>query len=72
MKIIYPIVYAFFYVLSLLPFWILYGISNVLYLLVYYVIRYRRRVVRQNLISSFPEKDEKELKSIEKGFYHFL
>ena len=32
MKIIYPIVYAFFYVLSLLPFWALYGISYCLYL----------------------------------------
>lgn len=71
-KIIYPIVHAFFYVLSLLPFWALYGISNGLYYLVYYVIRYRRRMVRQNITSSFPEKDEKEIKSIEKGFYRFL
>ena len=72
MKIIYPIVYAFFYVLSLLPFWALYGISYCLYFLVYYVVRYRRRVVRQNITSSFPEKDKKELRSIERGFYHFL
>ncbi len=72
MKIIYPIVRAFFYMLSLLPYWLLYLISDCLYFLIYHVIRYRRRVVRQNITSSFPEKGEKELRSIERGFYHFL
>lgn len=72
MKIIYPIAHAFFYVLSLLPFRVMYVISDGLYFLLYYLIRYRRRVVRQNITSSFPEKNEKEVKRIEKGFYHFL
>lgn len=41
-------------------------------MLLYHVARYRRRVVSKNLTSSFPEKDEAELRKIERGFYHFL
>lgn len=36
----------------------------------YYVVRYRLKVVRKNLRNSFPEKDPQTLKSIEKKFYH--
>jgi len=43
-----------------------------LYLLIYYVIRYRLKVVRKNLKSSFPEKNNEELYLIERDFYkHF-
>ena len=72
MNILYPIIYGFFYLFSLLPFRILYGISDCLYLLIYHIVGYRKRVVRNNLTSSFPEKDIKEIKRIERGFYHFL
>ena len=58
---------------SLLPLSVLYFISDViLYPLVYYVARYRLKVVRKNLRNSFPDKGNDELKSIEKKFYrHF-
>ena len=58
---------------SLLPLSVLYFISDViLYPLVYYVARYRLKVVRKNLRNSFPDKSHNELKSIEKKFYrHF-
>lgn len=46
--------------------------SDVGFLLVYYIIRYRRRVVRGNLTTSFPEKSKKEIIEIERGFYHWL
>lgn len=36
----------------------------------YHVVRYRRRLVRQNLRLSFPEKSEQERKTIERAFYH--
>lgn len=72
MKIVYPIVRAFFYLLSLLPFGVLFLLSDGLYLLAYHLVRYRRKVVRDNLVSSFPEKSGPEIKQIEKGFYHFL
>lgn len=52
------------------PFCVLYVISDILYCLVYYVIRYRRKIVRKNLVESFPEKSLKEIKQIEKKFYH--
>lgn len=55
-----------------LPFRALYIISDLLFVLVYYVVRYRRRVVKENIVSSFPEKTEKECADIIKRFYrHF-
>ncbi len=56
--------------LSLLPYWILYGVSDFLFLVLYYLVGYRKKVVHQNLALCFPEKDEKEIKRIEKKFYH--
>ena len=72
MRVIYPIVHAFFYALSLLPYRVLYVISDAFYVLVYYIVGYRKRVVRNNLKTSFPEKSADELRQIERGFYHFL
>ena len=57
---------------SLTPFPLLYLRSDCYYLLVYHLVRYRRKVVRDNLVQSFPEKSAKEIKSIEKRFYHNL
>jgi len=68
----YHILYGVTYLLSLLPFWLLYAISDMFYLLVYHVVRYRRKVVWKNLTSSFPEKTAKELHTIERQFYHWL
>lgn len=57
----------------MLPFRILYGISDVLYLLVYYVIGYRKNVVFSNLKLAFPEKSDEEIRGISKKFYrHFV
>ena len=55
--------------LSRLPFWMLYGISDIIFLLIYYVVRYRRKVAYKNISDSFPEKSEKERKTILKQFY---
>ena len=52
--------------MSLLPFWAIYLISDFIYFPLYYVARYRRKVVRKNLTNSFPEKTEKEIIRIEK------
>ena len=64
MKIIYPIVYGLFFLLSMLPFRVLYCISDFFYLLVYRLIGYRKKVVRNNLTSSFPEKSLDSLSPI--------
>lgn len=71
-KIGYYLLYGFVYAISLLPFWMLYGISNVLYPFVYYVVRYRRKIVRKNISESFPEKSKKEVIQIEKKFYKWF
>lgn len=71
-KTVYNIVFAFVWLLSVLPLWILYRLSDGLYYIMYYVARYRRRLVRKNLTASFPDKTEDEIVKIEKKFYSWL
>ena len=71
-NIAYYLLYALVYPLSLLPFRILYLISDGFFLLVYHVIGYRRKIVRKNLTASFPDKRPDELRTIERQFYHWL
>ena len=55
-----------------MPWWLLYAHATGMYFLAYRVLRYRRKVVRQNLLECFPDKPESELKKIEKEYYrHF-
>ena len=61
--------YALWNLMAMLPLRVLYLLSDVVYLLVYYVARYRREVVRDNLVKSFPEKSLNEIVKIEKKFY---
>lgn len=58
--------------IALLPMRMLYVISDFLYPFVYYIIRYRRRVVYENLRNSFPEKSDKEIQQIAKKFYRYF
>ena len=62
----------FLYLLSLLPLSLLFFFARLLYYLLYYVIGYRKKVVRQNLTHSFPEKPLAEIKAIEKKFFLYL
>ncbi len=57
---------------SLTPYWVLYRVADLLYLFFYYIFRYRRKVVRENLLLAFPEKSDNGRKKIEKKFYSFL
>ena len=68
----YKLLYPLFYLLSLLPFWALYILSDIIYLLIYKVVGYRTKIVRKNLSTSFPEKSSEELLTIERQFYHWL
>lgn len=68
----YRALYAMARLLSFLPFSVLYLLSDLLYLLTYHFVRYRREVVRRNLKNAFPSKFDKELIAIEKKFYHHL
>ena len=60
------------WLLALLPFKLLYLLSDGLYFLLRYVVRYRIKVVRRNLRNAFPEKSKKELADIEREFYHYI
>jgi Kdo2-lipid IVA lauroyltransferase/acyltransferase len=68
----YYIVYGFLWLLSLLPLRILYVMADGLYGLTYYIIKYRRTVVMNNLLIAFPEKTGKERMAIAKKFYKNL
>lgn len=68
----YYLLYSIIRILSHIPFRVMYFISDCLFYLVYYVFRYRRRIVRKNLTESFTSKSEKEIIKIEKQFYHFF
>ena len=63
---------CFLYALSLLPFWLLYILADGIYVLLYYISGYRRKVVWQNLQNAFPKKTGKELHRIEKQYYKYL
>ena len=70
------IIRLFYYILilpiSLLPYPILYLISDIIYLIMYKVIGYRKTVVLTNLKNSFPNKSKQELNKIMSDFYRHL
>lgn len=66
------LVYCIFFLISLLPFRVLYILSDIAYCVIYKLWGYRRLVVRNNLVSSFPEKNIDEIKDIEHQFYHWF
>src|SRR4051812_2979014 len=68
----YYLIYCFFYLFSLLPFWFMYLLSDGISFLLYYIVRYRRAVVKGNIAIAFPEKTAEERRKIERDFYtHF-
>jgi len=59
-----------FYLGSLLPMPVLFVLSDFSCFLLYHIFRYRRAIVRENITSSFPNKDPEMILAIEKEFYH--
>ncbi len=68
----YHLLRIFLKLWSYVPFRLLYVLSDCLFYPFYYIVGYRRKVVRKNLVESFPEKDLQDIKRIEKKFYHFF
>lgn len=58
--------------LATLPLSLLYAMSSTVWPVIYYIIRYRRKVTRQNLQRSFPEKSLKEIRHIERAVYRHM
>lgn len=63
---------GFLYLVSLLPFWFLYLIADVVFVVIYYVTGYRRKVVQENLRNAFPEKSDEERSKIEYDFFRYF
>lgn len=68
----YYLALPFLYGLALLPFPVLYAVSDGVYLLLYKLFGYRTGVVRANLRNSYPHKAEAELRAIERTFYRWF
>ena len=72
MFVTYFFIFLICYPLSLLPLPVLYLLAGPLYLVLNYVVRYRRNVVEENLRKSFPEKNSKELRRLRNRYYWHL
>jgi len=75
-KIAYALLYysviPFIYLFSVLPWPVLFVLSDISFIFLYYIIGYRRKIVRLNLSNSFPGKSKTELKAIEFRFYRYF
>lgn len=71
-RITFGIAYAFLWTIAWLPLRVQFVFSDLFFLIIYYVVGYRKAIVRENLRNSFPEKDTKELRKIERQFYLHL
>lgn len=70
--LIYILVYPIIWIISILPFPILYVFSDFVYFLVYNLIGYRKKVVRNNIALALPHLSDLERKKIEKKFYSHM
>lgn len=71
-RLLYILVYPLWWGISILPMSVLYVLSDIFFFLSYYVIGYRRKVVKENLALALPDKTDKERKQIAKEFYVHL
>lgn len=70
--LIYILLYPILWLISILPFRLLYVFSDIVYVLVYHIIGYRKKTVRENLAMALPNLSDKERLVIEKKSYHYL
>jgi KDO2-lipid IV(A) lauroyltransferase len=70
--LIYILAYPILWFLSILPFRLLYAVSDFVYFIVYYIIGYRKKTVRENLALALPHLSEKERLSIEKKSFRHM
>lgn len=70
--LVYYLALPFVYLVSLLPFPVLYLLSDGVFLLLYYVVGYRKSVVTANLRNAFPDKSDREIGQIRRQFFRYL
>ena len=71
-KVLYYLTCFIAYLVSLLPLWVLYLLSDFIFLIIFYVMKYRRRLVFKNMSDSSPNKSEEEIRVLERRFYHWF
>ena len=64
--------YLIFYPLSVLPLFVLYLIALPLYTILRYVLSYRKTIIDNNLLRSFPNLDLKSIRKLRNEFYWHL
>ena len=70
--LVFILTFPFLWIISILPFRIFYWFSDFIYLIVYYIIGYRKKTVKENLALALPHLSDKERLVIEKKSYHHL
>jgi len=70
--LLYILAYPLLWLISILPFRLLYILSDIIYGIVYYIIGYRKKTVRENLALAFPDLSEKERRAIEKKSFRHM
>ncbi|MEG9326602.1 lysophospholipid acyltransferase family protein [Salinimicrobium catena] len=71
-RLVFWLAYPLLWFISILPFKLFYMVSDVVYVLVYHVVRYRRKTVTSNLELVFPEKSSEEINKTRKKFYKHM
>ena len=70
--LVYILAYPILWFISILPFRIFYWFSDCVYFLVYYILGYRKKTVRENLALTLPHLNNEQRKTIEKKFYQHM
>lgn len=70
--LIFLLVFPILWLISILPFRLFYFLSDFVYVIVYHLLGYRKRTVRENIALTLPHLSENERLSIEKKFYHHM
>jgi KDO2-lipid IV(A) lauroyltransferase len=66
----YVVFRAFVILFRFIPFWMLFGFADLVFYIIYYLVGYRKKVVLENLMNSYPGKSQMEINRIAKAFYH--
>ncbi len=70
--LVFILAFPFLWIISILPFWLFYKLSDFIYLIVYHIIGYRKKTVRENIALALPHLSDAERLVIEKKSYHHL
>ena len=71
-RLVFWLVYPFLWLISKFPFWLFYKVSDLVFLIVFYLVGYRRKTVISNLKLALPNRSEKEYKEISKGSFKHM